>query len=263
MKRSHLILISVFLCLILGLTALGAASLKAESQTQGSSQNQTTGASALTPDQVEAIHSKLYRGLFSLIDKNGNPIPEIPRLLASTSGDIHLQNHEGALDTVPMTNQQWIAHFACYSDLVVVGTTGVGISHMTADSSFLYTDWGFLINQIFKNNSNAPVQVGSSITSVVPGGELSVQGRMVYARDDYYGRLAAGRQYLLFLVSIPNTGTYRLSEAFELTNGRLNRAHGPISVGIVSQGIDRGDLLTLTQNAVKSPATDCKGGSKQ
>jgi hypothetical protein len=143
--------ISCGFLLISGAAALGVT--RAHAQGQASTQT------SLSPEQVEAVHSRLYFLNIRLLDKSGRPIPEIQRLIASTSGDIHLQNRAASEDTVgEPTPALFVADMACSHDLVVLGTVGTGTSHITSDNSFLYTDWGFFVERIFKNNSSAQVQ---------------------------------------------------------------------------------------------------------
>jgi len=96
----------------------------------------------------------------------------------------------------------------CDSALVVLGKMGTGTSHLTANQKFLYTDWGFLVGEVIRNNPDSPVSAGQSITVVKAGGRLQFQGRMVYAVDDNFREFEPGGEYLLFLVYIRSTGTY-------------------------------------------------------
>ncbi len=60
--------------------------------------NQTQTPAALTPEQIEHVHSRLHGAHLSLIDKDGNRLPEIARQLAKTSGDIYLRNYPATVD---------------------------------------------------------------------------------------------------------------------------------------------------------------------
>jgi hypothetical protein len=229
---------------------------------QVQSQNQNQSSEALTPQQIDDVHAGLYSNSVMQLDKNGHPVPEIPRLLSSTSGDIYLNNVVASGTSISADPPTNFAQFACYHDLVVVGTVGTGSSHMTSDKSFLYTNWGFSVDRIFKNNSSAPVQAGSSITVVAPGGNLQVNGRMVHAYDGRFPPLAPGQQYALFFQLIPKTGAYQPRGGYAIFGAKI-AGHGTMMNSIDVRELDTSALLKLMENAAwaATQMPDCKGGA--
>jgi hypothetical protein len=170
-----------------------------------SSQGQST--RTPTPDEVAKEHGRI----FSI-----NP-GVIQAALSKVTGDIYV--HGGFLFTesttaLPkrMTKSEYEAYMTtillCSHSLVVLGRIGTGTSRLTNDSGFLYTDWEFQVEEIIRNNPEAPVKAGSAIIVVKDGGKLQVQGRMVYAIDDQFADFRPGGEYLLFLDYIPKTGAY-------------------------------------------------------
>lgn len=103
-----------------------------------------------------------------------------------------------------------LATLMCDSDLVVVGTAGTATTHMTADKDFLYSDWGFRVEELLKNNPKAPVTAGASIIVTRPAGKLQINGRMIYAICSDFQDFGTGNQHLLFLRFVPETGAYAM-----------------------------------------------------
>jgi len=115
---------------------------------------------------------------------------------------------------------------AAQSDLVVLGKTGAGTAHMTADKDFLYTDWNFRVEEVLKSNANSPVYSGATILVTRPGGKLQVSGRTVYATCGDFLDFAAGQEYLLYLRFVPETGAYAIGGgwgAFEVSPSATKR----------------------------------------
>jgi hypothetical protein len=100
---------------------------------------------------------------------------------------------------------------AADSDLVVLGKTGTGTAHMTAEKDFLYTDWDFTVEEVLKNNATSAVHSGATIIVTRPGGKLQVSGRIVYATCGDFLDFAPGQEYLVYLRFLPETGAYAVS----------------------------------------------------
>jgi hypothetical protein len=137
---------------------------------------------ALTPEEIESKHSQIF--LFGR-----RPLQET---LSQTTGDIYVHGsflsaqYQDIYSERP--NPSNIARLemeslTCSCSLVVLGKVGTGTSHLTADKGFLYTDWGFAVEEVIRNNPDSSVTAGSSITIVKAGGRLQIQGRMVHAID--------------------------------------------------------------------------------
>jgi hypothetical protein len=241
---------------------LGVSRVVSKDKNQAQAQTQTQTPATLTPQQIEDIHSRLFFAHQWQLDKEGKRIPEIPRQLGATSGDIYLRNIPPAIDYLEADSPTRFAQFACFSDLVVLGTAGTGISHLTSDKSFLYTDWEFSVERVFKNNSSAPVQAGSRITLVAPGGTLQIDGRTIHATE--YAIPESGRQYVILLVSVPKTGAYTSSDGFLISRDAV-AARGAFANTVDTRGIDAQTLFKLMDDGV-SAAThtpNCKGAAKK
>jgi hypothetical protein len=234
---------------------VGVALASVRSFAQGQNPNRT--AVALTPEEIETKHSQIF-------PFGRDPIQE---LLSQTTGDVYIHDsflsaqYEPAYDTAKLE----MGSLTCSSSLVVLGKVGTGTSHLTANKSFLYTDWGFFMEEVIRNNPDSSVTAGNSITIVKAGGRLNIQGRMVYATDDFSPAFQSGDEYLLFLYFIPRTGAYAAyrSIAYLFQDGKTTQLSMDPATKVHTAALDQMDRNTLLSAArasaamIKSPG--CKG----
>lgn len=147
-------------------------------------------------------------------------------------------------------------------DLIALGTSGPISTYMLPDGGFLYSMMPIHIDDIVKNNSTAPAQVGATIVVGREGGVLHVDGKTVKAVCSRFQLFEQGKQYLLFLHYIPEAHAYVVRDAYRFVNGMAatlraggeERWHGS-GPGIV--GMTRDDLLRLAkQQAQRSENED-------
>ena len=151
------------------------------------------------------VHSHLFRG---------QTIETIPELLSKTSGNLRIEyDQPPGFTSAPFNTPAYppyvLVAFACTSDTVIVATAQSGVSHITSDQRFVYTDWGFSVEQILKPNPELAITPGSALVITRAGGTLEVNGRKVVAADAGFKDFKVGGRYLLFLESIPQTGAYK------------------------------------------------------
>jgi len=166
--------------------------------------------SRLTPDEMQKVHSRLF---------HKGPVGQIPEMLSKTTGPVNVPCVVGVVQKVMVSPVDELSMLAADSDLVVLGKAGAGTAHMTADKDFLYTDWNFTVEEVLKNNATSPVETGATILVTRPGGKLQVNGRMVQANCADFLDFSTGREYLLYLRFVPETGAYTIgggSGAFEV-----------------------------------------------
>jgi hypothetical protein len=161
--------------------------------------------SQVSADQSAKVHSHLF---------TANSTDTIPALMAKTKGDVTVTRFENsglqsAMPEMPGAPLFRVKELTCISSLAVVATARSGISHMTSDKTFLYTDWTFAVDEVLKNSAKSPVNVDQLITVARPGGNLQIQGRRVYAIDKNFSDFQSGKSYLLYLEYIPDTGAFR------------------------------------------------------
>jgi hypothetical protein len=207
------------------------------------------GQGAKAPDQVEKVHSRLFRK---------GPVGQIPAMLSKSTGDVHVPCVPGVVQRIQMPLVDELGMLTSESDLVVLGKTVQGTSHLNADKDFIYSDWNFSVEEVLKDNIHAAVQPGATILVTRPGGKLQMNGRTVYANCTDFLDFESGQQYLLYLRFVPETGAYAIdggSRAFAVsTTRRLD------SVNYYKP--EASDKDTLLEHAREGAAIRRSGGSK-
>jgi hypothetical protein len=157
-------------------------------------------------DKNEKVHSRNFQSF---------TIGTIPDTLAETTGDITVTSPDDIepaigkfLDT-PSYPPVTLVDLACFSDAVVLATPVAGVSHMTADKTFIYSDWTMHVGEVLQDTPKAPIGGSETITVVRPGGKLVIDGRTVYGKAIDFPEFLPGGKYLLFLTYIPETGAFK------------------------------------------------------
>ena len=101
---------------------------------------------------------------------------------------------------------------------------GPPVSALTEDEDFLFTDWEMVVEEVLKDNPQAPITVGSEILVTRLGGEIVLNGRSIRAIERAFRPFRPEGRYLLFLHFIPSTGSYQAfnDESFELTGSAVH-----------------------------------------
>ena len=200
-----------WMLIIVGLSVLLGAYFGAVGQTQPQDP------STITPEKRHETHGKLFSVYWR---------ETIPQLLSSRTGDLHLEDNKSPgysgepLNAPPYPPYPLIA-FACTSDAVIIATAQTGVSHLTSDQKFVYTDWTFTVEQVLKDNLKSRLGIGAATLVTRPGGILEINNRKVFATDRNFRDFQAGSTYLLFLEFIHQTGAYKATaEKSFLMNGK-------------------------------------------
>ena len=119
------------------------------------------------------------------------------------------------------TPEEVIGQLTDASDAIVLGVVTGKASQVTADGSFLFTDYRLSVRDVIKTSVGAAsASIGSIITVTHPGGKVLVNGVIIKATDrDSLPLPSNGHEMLLFLKFVPETGAYKLTEyrgVFEL-----------------------------------------------
>ena len=208
---------------------------------------------ALTPAQQQrhAVHSRQVPG--------GIP-GQIPNRLATESGDIHLDNLQGQPYYIQLDPKSTLENVSCESDLAVVGKFGKATSYPTEDLGYIYSDWDFTVEEVVKSDRVTPVAPGQSITVTHPGGQLTINGRHVYALSESFPPFHPGEEALVYLRSLPSVGTYSLVTP----SGFLLSGENAIPLDKIRfaqfEGMKKGPVLDLAREAAIFP---CSTGSGQ
>lgn len=96
------------------------------------------------------------------------------------------------------------------SDAIVIGTIKEKItSQLTEDEDFLFSEYGVVVEDVIKNNPNAPITLGSAISVIRPGGKVKLNDKIINAVVHSFRPFLEGDRYLLYLKYIPETHSYQ------------------------------------------------------
>lgn len=150
--------------------------------------------------------------------------------------------------------RSWLATKAANADLVVLATPLKRHSALTADHSFVFSDYEVCIEQVLKDVTGQ-VFSGNIIVVARAGGVTTVNGHPVRAIDPEFRLFRLGEQYLFFLYQIPNMGTFKAfaDESFLISGDRAIPAK--THPGKFAQDFrSRPAFLQLVQDAVSFAA---------
>jgi hypothetical protein len=162
--------------------ALAARALTSSGQATHPSENAIA-------ERVEKIHGHLW---------HNNDVENIAQHLARTTGFIIVVNDDdrnengGALQIASPYPPIRMVAFACQSDAVVIGTPESGVSHMTADLGFIYSEWKLRIKDVLQNNPKSPISGSNEISVVRAGGLLTINRRAVIGKEIGFSTISAG-----------------------------------------------------------------------
>lgn len=172
-------------------------------------------------ERAAKVHSQLWHN-----DEQGETIA---KRLEKTTGIVTVINDDdrveidGAHQIAPPYPPIRMVEFVCQSDAVVVGTAESSVSHMTADSDFIYSEWKVRISSVLQDNPKSPIFGSKEISVVRAGGLLTINGRSVIGKEWNFPQFQPGDKYLLYLRYIPETGSYKAiaGRSFDLSHGAV------------------------------------------
>lgn len=176
------------------------------------------------------------------------------------SGDIEVRMHADVMRTVdPNAPEVPAVQFAvCNADSIFIGTLKSKTSQLTADESFIFTDYEMTVEQVVKGTPVAPAQVGADLTVTREGGEILLNGRIFRARRDDFKAFEVGKRYLLFLRHLPETGAYLAypNGSFELDGDQVIALGGTSREELLDKGAK--NLPTLIGEVNVASAAGCQ-----
>jgi hypothetical protein len=200
---------------LLGILGVGASWPKQKDIEQQRYQAEIVDA---TPIQLNIMtlkqryHSKLYGGFRQNVEGK-----TISQLIASYRGErVVLGRYVDGRMWLPSDQleapEEFFGRLAQESDAIVCGKAISKISQITADDSFLFTDYDVIVLDVFKNNATAPIETGKTITFTSLGGKILVDNVILKAGGNGDPPLPINAQeILLFMKFIPETGGYKLT----------------------------------------------------
>jgi hypothetical protein len=217
----------------------------------------TASAQGTKSSQKQKEHSKLYKEY-----EGGKKVSEI---LATEPGEIVLERAVYPPRSFGMpgscATSSFLQKISCDADAVVVGTVNGGVSQLTAEEDFIFTDYEFVVGEVVKGNAKALINIGDRVTISRPGGELVLNGRQVRAIDQFFKPFEIGGEYVLFLKFIPTTGAYKAYRrgSFALTN---NKVRNLTTEQLPDKAGSRGDatgFLTEIRATTSKACNSCGG----
>lgn len=168
----HVMLLSV--PLVLGIVWLGSSAVLGQSQ----------------PRAAKKEHAERFKF------KTGKKIPELAAR-AKNQEIIEIEVHQSTRwglpnDILPSYPHPYLVVLSRGADAVVIGVAKSGVSGLTANEEFIYSDWQFEIEEILKDNPSSPLAIFSHVTVTRPGGTLTIHGKQVHARHTNFLPFAAG-----------------------------------------------------------------------
>lgn len=182
--------------------------------------NAQRGDSQVTPQTFDCLSSEYEGG------------ETVAALTAKTTGDVRITKassppYAGGLpgETTSTYPDPRLKRLSLNSDLVVLGTVLDRVSHLTCDGTFLFSEYSIRVEDVAKDSTSSEWR-GYEITVVAPGGDISVEGRHIFATDSSFEPLPVGARGILFLQRVKGTIIYKASSAgsFDATNPGAVRA---------------------------------------
>jgi hypothetical protein len=189
----------------------------------------------------QRVHSKLFQ-TYSGGRKLDEPLQDRrpgKEAVEATEETIYLEPGitVTSADVPVLSFGDFLKDLSCHADAAVMATAKNGISHLTENREFLFTDYVVTVDEVFKDNPSAFIAPNSDMTVTRPGGRVQIKTRIVNALDSSFQLLVTGKRYLLFLRYIPETGSYR-----SLRKGSFL--------------VQDDDLIPLTEEAIPAGSVD-------
>jgi hypothetical protein len=253
-KRLGAIVALIFLCAAIGSTVL-SDNREATFQGKGKLDDQATPIQIGVRSKKQKHHSKLF--------KYPNLNQGIPEAVASSPDGLDVtigtpmpggDPHAPSFDL-----QKFVRDLTCQADVVLVGSVRSKDSYLTDDETFIFSEYKVRVKEVIKNNNAFPLQPGTHVEVVYPGGAVLIDGRKVRAIDKSFHPLKANKEYLLFLKYIPETGAYKVFNSqgnYLITKGRFTK----LTDEAVPNELEMGPEISFT-NQINTAVS--KGCSKE
>jgi hypothetical protein len=170
--------------------------------------------SGKVPAAVHAAHAKLF-------DKD-QPINSLQLVIAKDSPsnkEINVVVGSGEMffsPKDPPTPEKRLKRMVCSADSIAVVLIGESESSFSSQRDWVYTDYLAKVTRVIKQQK--PIDTGHMIVIGLAGGELELSPGKRLKVDDG-PRPAKGKQYLMFLRYVPESGQYINSGALFSVNG--------------------------------------------
>jgi len=252
MKSAKSIVLIVFAVIaLIGATAVARFQGLIPKNVQGQVKEEATVIQEGQMTEKRRQHSRLFK----------HAGPKFSDIATKQKGDVEVEEEVGDVIRLPEPAQRPpVFHSAlCNADAVVIGTIVDKSSQLTDEGNFIFTDYQVTVEEVIKNNATTSIPVLSTITTTRDGGAVQLNDRIFRAKRADFDPPLVGQHYLLFLRSIPSTGSYLMygNGAFQLKDQKIF-ALGPGSrEELLKRGSNDADSFV---NELHAYATNgCKG----
>lgn len=151
-----------------------------------------------------------------------------------------------------------VSELAEQADAIVTASFVSKFSQITANGTYVFTDYDLRIQEILKSNSGA-LRTDQIITVTRPGGKVLLYGQTATFTSLAFKPLLPGHRYLMFLTYLPATGAYRAVShegTFDITN---------TTVETLTEGTARGfekELSAFLASVKVAVSSQKKGGAQ-
>lgn len=173
----------------------------------------------------QRTHSKPYSHYLDLTKKF-----TVSRSIAEARSNlvvIEVHVGMGQALTSAETPEDYFGELARESDVVIRGKVVNKESQITENDGFVFTDYEILVSEVLKNDREARLDTGMTITVTRPGGKVLVGGIVLKGLDHSFLPLPDnGHDLVLFLKHIPETDAFwttRATGGFELDGPSLRQ----------------------------------------
>jgi hypothetical protein len=247
MRKKILLLLTITMAAI-GLFAMSGQTQRPKAPTKN---DDATPVRELTVKQRQ--HSKLY----DKSPRSGKPLSDSPSDLNLT---ITTSWVEVPGDSPSTSTETFLKAATCEAQAIVIGHVQDKTSLLTEDGRFVFTDYQLQVDEVIKDNPEAPIGLGSVATISRPGGAVELNGKAFRLLDKAYQPMEVNGRYLLLLRIIPSTGAYQAlnsNASFELKDNKVGR----LTKGVLPYSFSYDENAAAFVAQVHYAADRC-GGSK-
>ena len=195
--------------LIFCLFGFGLAWMVSTSGTAEVRQEEATPIQVGIMSEKQRAHSKLYDNYKTNRKLDALPLPDENDKDLEQGVYIEPGTPIISPDAPLLSFEDFLRNTACGSDAVAIVDVKDKSSQLTDNREFIFTDYTAVVQEVFKDNSVAPLRTGNTITVTRPGGKVQINGRVINALDSSFKLLEKEKRYLLFLKYIPGVDAYQ------------------------------------------------------
>lgn len=206
MTKTILIVCSL---IVIGLLGFSATRMTTRSQTTDSKKQKAEEVTLLQEGVV--TEKQKTNGKFFQRHKTGRKVRD---LVSAGTGEVVLRSKivppmivgGSKCPSYPSAGLVDLVHEADVAVVVVLGDKSY--SQVTDSGDFLFSSYRAIVEEVLKDNNANPIQPGSAISILRPGGLAQLNGRKVRALAGSFEQFEPSSRYVLFLKYVQPTGDY-------------------------------------------------------